>query len=176
MFAAAYVGRAAVHLARRQYQPAIRDLDTAMRLTPRYAAAMAKRAEAWDACGNPRRALADLDEAIAADPRFGPAYRQKAWLLATCPDKAVRDGQVAVEASRKAVELTKDAGGSTWEAMAAAFAEAGDFDRAVEWQKKALADVGLVKEAGDAVRRRLALYELGKPFRDDGPATAGGLR
>ena len=165
-FAAAYLGRAAVHLARKEYQPAMRDLDEATRLSPGYTAAMTRRAEVWIACGNPRRALADLDEAVAIDPKFGPGHRQRAWLLAACPDEAVRDGKRAVEAAQKAVEHTRDAGGETWEAMAAARAEAGDFPAAVEWQKRAVADAGYVKHTGDAVRKRMELYEAGKPYRE----------
>jgi tetratricopeptide (TPR) repeat protein len=165
-FAAAHLGRAGVHLARKEYQPALRDLDEAMRLTPGYTAAMAMRAEVWAACGNPRRALADLDEAVTIDPKFGPAYRQKAWLLAACPDETIRDGKRAVEAAQKAIDHTRDAGGETYEAMAAAKAEAGDFTAAVEWQKKALADAGYVKEKGDAVRKRLESLVANKPVRD----------
>ena len=100
----------AVHLARKAYQPAIRDLDTAMRLSPKYAAAMVRRAEVWVACGNPRRALADLDEAIAADERYGPAHRQKAWLLATYPVTAIRNGKTAVDVARRALDLTQRRG------------------------------------------------------------------
>jgi serine/threonine-protein kinase len=155
-----------VHLARKAYQPAIRDLDTALRLSPGYTAAMARRAEAWAACGNPRRALADLDEALTTDPKFGDGYRQKAWLLATYPDPAIRDGMQAVGLARKAIELLRDAGGEAWEALAAALAETGDFAGAVEWQKKALTDAGYVKETGEAVRKRLELYEARKPYRE----------
>jgi tetratricopeptide (TPR) repeat protein len=161
MFAAAYLGRATVYLNRKDYQPAIRDLDTAIGLTPKYAAALTKRAEAWAARGNPRKALTDLDDAIAADPKFGLAYREKAWILATCPDDTIRNGKAA----RLAQERTKDAGGETWEALAAALAETGDFAAAVEWQKKAIADAGYVSEAGNAVRERLKVYEGQKPFR-----------
>jgi tetratricopeptide (TPR) repeat protein len=166
LFAAGYFGRAGVHLARKAYQPAIRDLDTAVRLWSGNAAAMTRRAEAWVALGNHRRALLDLDEATNTDDRYAPAYRQKAWLLATCPDDTVRDGKAAVEAARKALELAKDSGGATWEALAAALAEAGDFAGAVEWQTKAAGDARYVKEKGDAVKGRLALYESKKPYRD----------
>jgi serine/threonine-protein kinase len=107
-----------------------------------------------------------LDDALAIDPKFGPGHRQKAWLLATHPDPAIREGKRAVEAARKAVEHTRDAGGETWEATAAALAETADFAGAVEWQKKAVADVGYVKDKGEAVRRRLELYEAGKPYRE----------
>ena len=165
-FAAAYYGRAGVYLIKKAYQPAIRDLDKAMRLSPNYAAAMARRAEAWIACGNPQRALADLDEAIAADDRYPGAYRQKAWLLATHPDDGIRNGKAAVEAARKAIELIKTPNGEYFEALAAALAESGDFTGAIEQQKKAVADTTYAKDKGEAVKRRLELYEAKKPFRE----------
>jgi tetratricopeptide (TPR) repeat protein len=165
-FAPGYFGRAGLHLARKQYQPAMRDLDAAIRLSPGNALAMAKRAEAWVACGNPRRALADLDEALAVDPKLGPAHRHRAWLLATTPDGAVRDGKRAVAAAKLAVEHTRDTGGETFEAMAAALAETGDFPGAVVWQTKAVADAGYAKEKGDAVHKRLELYEAKRTYRE----------
>jgi tetratricopeptide (TPR) repeat protein len=166
LFAAAYFGRAGVYLSRKQYQLAMADLDKAMRLSPRYAAAMARRAEVWIACGNPRKALSDLEEAIAADDRYPLAYRQKAWLLATSSDDALRDGKRALEAARKAEELAKDARGETWEVIAAALAETGDFTGAGEFQKKAIADAGYAKEKGDGVQKRLESYEAKKPYRE----------
>jgi tetratricopeptide (TPR) repeat protein len=137
-----------------------------MRLSLKYSAAMAKRAEVWVACGNPRRSLADLDEAIAADPRYGPAYSQKAWLLATHRDDAIRDGKAAVEAAKKALGLSPKPDGETCEAVAAAHAAAGEFSLAVEWQKKALADIAYAKESREPARRRLELYEAGKAYRN----------
>lgn len=166
LFAAGYSGRGSVYLARKAYQPAIRDLDTAIRLWSGNAAALTRRAEAWAACGNPRKALTDLTEAVAMDDRYGPAYRARAWLLATHPDDSVRDGKAAVAAARKAVELTPQPGGETWEALAAALAESGDFDAAVEAQRKAVADSGYVKDKGDGVGKRLELYEAKKAYRE----------
>lgn len=165
-FAPAFFGRAGVSVSKKAYQSAIRDLDAAIRLSPGNTSALARRAEAWAGSGNPKRALADLDEAIKTDPKFGPGYRQKAWLLATCTDEAIRDGKKAVELARKAIELMPDAGGECWEALAAALAETEEFARAVEWQKKAITDAGYVKEKGEATKMRLELYEAGKMYRE----------
>jgi hypothetical protein len=48
--------------------------------------------------------------------------------------------------------------------LAAACAEAGDFESAVKWQQKALT---LIVEPADveSCQQRLALYRAGKPFR-----------
>ncbi len=89
-----------------------------------------------------------------------------AWLLATDPDPAVRNGKRAVELAEKACEITR------WEApvfmgtLAAAYAEAGRFTEAVATADKARNKAREQKE--DAVAKRneelLELYRAGKPF------------
>ena len=166
LFGAAHYGRAGVYLARKEYQPAIRDLDTALRNTPRYAAALVRRAEVWKACGNPLHALADLKEAIVADDLHPPVYRELAWLLATHSDPSIRDGKTAVEMAKKAADLAKSPTPEYWEALAAAYAETGDFTSALDWQKKAAGDAAYVKENGERVKQRLETYEAKKAFRE----------
>jgi tetratricopeptide (TPR) repeat protein len=52
--------------------------------------------------------------------------------------------------------------------LAAAYAEEGQFEKALEWQKKALE---LAPENFKAdLNTRLKLYEAGKPYRDATPA------
>jgi len=60
-------------------------------------------------------------------------------LLATCSDEKLRDGKRAVELATKANELTAGKDASVLDALAAAHAEIGDFDKAVEYQKQSLA-------------------------------------
>jgi serine/threonine-protein kinase len=52
------------------------------------------------------------------------------------------------------------------ETLAAAYAELGDFDEAIRWQKTAL-DVVTKPDEQPAMRARLTLYEARKPYRDD---------
>ena len=72
-----------------------------------------------------------------------------ARLLATCRDDTVRDGKRAVRLAEKANDLTGGKDASILDALAAAQAEIGDFDRAIDYQKKALSDPAFAKENGD---------------------------
>ncbi|MFC1636684.1 hypothetical protein ACFL5Z_17790, partial [Planctomycetota bacterium] len=90
-----------------------------------------------------------------------------AWLRATCVMAEFRDGAKAVEQASKASELTNFKKAHYVGTLAAAYAEAGDFDSAVEWQKKA---IDLLTEEEEGLRadfeERLKLYQSGKPYRE----------
>src|SRR5262249_35111461 len=71
-----------------------------------------------------------------------------------------------LELATKANELTGGKDASVLDALAAAHAEVGDFDKAVEFQKKALADKAFEKDFGEKARARLKQYEQKKPWRE----------
>ena len=131
-----------------------------------WGAALHDRATTWRAKGDPRRALADLEAAVKLDARYASATADLARLLSTCPDDKLRDGKRALELARNAIELTGGKDASALDALAAACAETGDFARAVELQKKALADAAFEKEHGASARERLKRYEQKRPWRE----------
>ena len=52
-------------------------------------------------------------------------------------------------------------------ARAAAYAETGDFGKAVHWQKEALARLHPTSPQRQEFKNRLKLYRDGKPFRTE---------
>jgi hypothetical protein len=92
-------------------------------------------------------------------------HNSLAWLLATCPDEKLRDGDQAIEHAKSACELTKWKNHYCHDTLAVAYAEMAKFEEAVRWQKKALDFPGLPKEAIEPVRLRLKLYEQVKAYR-----------
>ena len=77
-------------------------------------------------------------------------------------------GEKAVENATKACELTKWKEHSTLDTLAAAHAEAANFDEAVKWQKKAIELGGYMnKEETGKAAQRLKLFEKGQPYRQE---------
>jgi len=113
------------------------------------------------------RAIADYSEVIRLEPKSGNAYNTLAWLWATCPKSEFRDGKKAVEYARKACELTEWKDSCVLDTLAAACAEAGRFEEAVNWAKKALADPKFERTEREKSLQRLKLYEQRRPYRED---------
>ena len=61
-----------------------------------------------------------------------------AWLLATCPDSSSRDGTEAVHLAERACVLTQRKVPALLDTLAAAYAEAADFPRAISAAEEAL--------------------------------------
>jgi Tfp pilus assembly protein PilF len=163
--------RGRAYTAKKDYDSAINDFDAALLADPKYTFAYCNRATCYTAKKDYARAVKDYDEALRLLPDLPNANNDLAWLRATCPDPKFRDGKVAVEKATKACELTNWRDGVILDTLAAAFAEAGQFDEAVKWQKKALEDKRLEKLIGPEMQARIKLYSEKKPYRQsDKPA------
>jgi Zn-dependent protease len=116
--------------------------------------------------GQWQRAIEDYREALRLQPKLATAQNNLAWLLASCPVDAFRNGQEAVEQAASACNATGWRNPSCLGTLAAACAEVGDFDQAVRLQNRALADPAYRQKYGEAtVSGRLRLYEQGLPCR-----------
>jgi hypothetical protein len=99
-----------------------------------------------------------------ADPQ---ALNGLAWLLATSPDPNRRDGANAVTFAEKAVAATQRTNLSYLDTLAAAYAETGQFARAISIQHEAIALTQGVDDK-NALALRLKLYQNKVPYCDDG--------
>ena len=107
-------------------------------------------------------------KALQTNPDSPEALNNLAWLLATCPDAHLRDGVQAVKYAERACELTQNSMTLSVGTLAAAYAEAGRFDDAINAAQKACA---LASAAGErdllqTNRKLLALYRAHQPYHE----------
>jgi tetratricopeptide (TPR) repeat protein len=88
-----------------------------------------------------------------------------AWIWATCPDARYRDGQRAVEASSRACALTDCKQPKYLAALAASYAEQGDFESAIKSQNEAIELLPKAAPEAEAAKEALKLYQDAKPLR-----------
>jgi tetratricopeptide (TPR) repeat protein len=153
---------------REDVQGAIREWRSALELDPKYAEAHDSLGEALYAQGRTAEALAHWREAIRLRPNDAPALRQAAWVLATSPDAAIRNGGEALAFAVRAVELSGGRDARTLDTLAAAYAEKGQFAEAALTARRALAQATQEYQPAlaDDIGTRIALYQAGRPFRD----------
>jgi tetratricopeptide (TPR) repeat protein len=89
-----------------------------------------------------------------------------AWIRATCTEQQLRNGKEAVAMAKKACELTHWQNPGYTDTLAAAYAEAGDFDSAIKYQEEVLKGVHSRPPPNEDSRQRLELYRQHQPYRD----------
>jgi tetratricopeptide (TPR) repeat protein len=93
------------------------------------------------------------------------AQNSLAWLLSTHHSSQFRDGQMAVVYAGKAVASTSRTNATYLDTLAAAYAEAHDFTRAVAVQKEAMSLLVREEQRQDFASR-LNLYKANTPYRE----------
>jgi tetratricopeptide (TPR) repeat protein len=143
---------------------AITDYNELLRREPNHARALQLRGLIWLKKGVYVTAAADLEQAIEADPTDFNLPVHLALLRAACPDDNVRNGRNAMELMTKAKELGDWKKSYSYLAtLAAAHAELGDFEKAIEVESKLNDRVPEGLKAEHAAR--LKLYQDRKPYR-----------
>jgi tetratricopeptide (TPR) repeat protein len=158
-----YRDRGNIAFVRKQYDKALADYSEAIRLSPKYSVPFLQRGKTWVQKKQYDKALADFNEVVRLDPKGAYGHTALAWFLATCPEAKYRNGSKALESAQRACELNK--GPEEFATLAAAYAESGDFERAVEWQTKAIALAPA--ELKSEQEKRLDMYKNKRPYRQE---------
>jgi tetratricopeptide (TPR) repeat protein len=116
--------------------------------------------------GRVPEAASQQRRALELKPDFVPSLNDLAWILATAKDEQVRDPSEALRLAEKACELTSSRDYNCLDTLAAAYARANQFEKAVETAQKAIA---LAKAANQAnvvqdVTEELQLYQTRQAY------------
>lgn len=159
----AYINRGSLFGEIGQLKAAVADFTRAIDADPSNATSWFNRALGWYSLGNYTRAVEDLEKAIDLNPDYLSAYEHLAWLRATCPDRSIRDGTMALALARKARFLLPDGTPRIYDIFAAAYASQGSFDEAIRYQQLAI-EASDRPEMTQAFMNRLELYRTNSRF------------
>jgi len=155
------------YISKKEYGRAIGDFTDGLKLDRTNKMIINSRGIAYMKLKRWDSAVQDFKTVLALDESDSEANNNMAWLLSTCPDDAYRNGRKAVFFSNKACEM---AHWNKWYylgTLAAAYAEAGDYDQAIKFQKQAMDLQGLKTDQQPEEQKKLELYQQHKPFRDN---------
>ena len=106
----------------------------------------------------------DFDRATELGIEDPWSQNRVAWIFATAPFESLRNGAAAITLALRCCEQSEWKLDESIDTLAAAYAEAGDFEKATHYQKLAL-------ERGDSsfeaeYRAKISQYERGEPYRE----------
>ena len=118
--------------------------------------------------GKRDQAVIEYQTVLRLNSTNSGAMNDLAWIRATAPDARLRNGSEAVELAEKACNLTAFRFPQLIGTLAAAYAEAGRFEKAVESGEKAkeLALATGKKALADRNQELLEFYRAKKPYHE----------
>jgi tetratricopeptide (TPR) repeat protein len=138
----------------------------ALQIKPGYAEAHYNLGNILVQKGRVGEAITQFQTALQIKPDYAKALNNLAWLLATCSQASLRNGNQAVELAQRANQFAGGGNPVFLGTLATAYAEAGRFPEAVETAQRALqlAEAQSNPALADAIRSKLKLYQAGSPF------------
>jgi len=123
---------------------------------------------ALDEKGQSAEAIQHYQKALEISPQSIPALNNLAWLLATSSNASLRNGGRAIQLARQADQVSQGTNALVLRTLSAAYAEAGQFGKATETARAAMAVARAQddKSLAATLEQEIALYELSLPYRD----------
>jgi len=157
-----------IFFAQGQWDEAIEQYQQALKQMPDSIHAHYQLGLALQCRGESAAAIAQLQKVVELDPNHVTAQNNLAWLLATCPDASLRNGQKAVELAQQAVQLSGGMSPQILDTLAAAYAEAGRFPEAVKTARWA-SDLSVAqnnKALTEVIQNQIKLFESHSPYHE----------
>lgn len=158
-----YFLRGYLHLHNEAFKEAVADVTEALDCGYRGSEVYGIRAYALNRLGQFKQGIADYEAAIRDNPENAEALNGLAWILAACPNAELRNGARAVEAATESCRLLNHRQWYCVGTLAAAYAEVGDFEKAIELAKKSL-EMAPDDEKQDC-EEQLKLYKTNQAYR-----------
>ena len=117
------------------------------------------------------QAIAHYQAALEFAPQSISTLNNLAWALSTCPDASLRNGAKAIELAEKADQLSGGKNPIFIRTLAAAYAENGRFNDAIETAQRAL-QLATAQDnfaLANKLEKDLDLYRTNSPLRHFGP-------
>ena len=139
-----------------------------------YAQLLRMQGDAFLNMGNHHSAIKAYKKAMELMPDDPGLLNNYAWVLATSPIDMFRDGELALELALKATEKTDYKLSYIISTLGAAYAENGDFEKALEYANKA---IEIAEKEGEErledLKKEVESFKQKKPYRemqeDDSP-------
>src|SRR5678815_416965 len=133
--------RAQIYSHEGKYELALKDCNEALRQDRSVVEAALLRANINARLGKYADAIKEYDFLVSLHPRKVTLARilsDRAWFRATCPNASFRNGQQAVKDAKAACSIMIWKDEHMIDTLAAAYAETGDFNSAVQYASQAL--------------------------------------
>jgi tetratricopeptide (TPR) repeat protein len=113
-------------------------------------------------------AVDHYEKALQSEPDSILPLNNLAWVMSTGPDDSLRNNEIAVELATKANQLSKESNPVFTRTLAAAYAQAGQFEKAIETARRASEQANGQGVRGLAVQIQedIDLYQRRTPLRD----------
>jgi len=165
--AAYYVERAGCLLAKKEFVQAIAGFTESLKLQPNAVGALLGRGGAYCELGEYDKAIVDWKTAAHLESRSVVPRACLVELLACCPDAKYRRGQLAVKFATSLCKETDWQDSQLLHYLACAYAESGDFDAAIKWEKQAIAVNPPDRHSFRAnFEKALTIFESRKPLHE----------
>ena len=149
-------------------EAAIHCYQKVLKLNPGFFQAYYNIARILSNQGRIGEAIYNFQKVLTINDEIPQALFNLAWIYGTSENEKYRNGVIAVKLAEKLCALTGYQQPLALDALAAAYAANGNFDKAVETAKKGvmLANKLGPKELTFGLRKRLKLYQSGRPYRE----------
>jgi Tfp pilus assembly protein PilF len=160
--------RAQIFASQGKYDVALQDCNEALRQERGLVEAALLRANINARLGKFTEAQKEFNYLVSLHPRrvtLARVLSDRAWFYSTCPNASFRNGEQAVKDAKAACSIMVWKDEHMIDTLAVAYAEAGDFNSAVQYVSQALAVKGISPNSAKLFQKHLALFQQQKPIR-----------